>query len=311
MTEAGLTKAEVKHIDDLVEHYVKNRPQFERIISSLDAFAEQSTELHGLVHSYKRRTKDPEHLREKLGRKILDAKADGKTVNYTLDNLFVEINDLAGFRIIHLHTRQIEKIDKILQEFFKDELWTLKEGPTAKTWDDEARKYFTDLGFKIDKSENMYTSVHYVVQPNKRNQLTCEIQVRTLMEEVWGEVDHTINYPKKSKVLTCREQIKVLARMTSSCSRLVDSIFLSSLTAEAEHAQAHAAAPSSPSVTGVAAEPEAAPVASQFDAVQHIGAASKAAKAAARPIAKKEGKVIAPKRPTAQAKASNPPQKKR
>jgi hypothetical protein len=38
-------------------------------------------------------------------------------------------------------------------------------------------------------------------------------------------VDHKINYPHKSESLSCREQIKVLARVTSSCSRLVDSIF--------------------------------------------------------------------------------------
>ena len=34
-----------------------------------------------------------------------------------------------------------------------------------------------------------------------------------------------INYPKKSDSVSCREQIKTLARVTSSCSRLVDSIF--------------------------------------------------------------------------------------
>jgi ppGpp synthetase/RelA/SpoT-type nucleotidyltranferase len=55
--------------------------------------------------------------------------------------------------------------------------------------------------------------------------MTAEIQVRTLMEEVWGEVDHTMNYPYPVESLACREQLKVLARVTSSASRLVDSIF--------------------------------------------------------------------------------------
>jgi len=73
----------------------------------------------------------------------------------------------------------------------------------------------------------MYTSVHYVVESNSSTRATCEIQVRTLAEELWGEVDHTMNYPHESSVLSCREQIKVLARVTSSCSRLVDSIFRS------------------------------------------------------------------------------------
>ena len=57
--------------------------------------------------------------------------------------------------------------------------------------------------------------------------MTAEIQVRTLMEEVWGEVDHTINYPNPIDSLACSEQLKVLARVTSSASRLVDSIFAS------------------------------------------------------------------------------------
>lgn len=45
------------------------------------------------------------------------------------------------------------------------------------------------------------------------------------MEEVWGEVDHSINYPHKSDSVACREQIRALARATSSATRLVDSIF--------------------------------------------------------------------------------------
>jgi hypothetical protein len=39
------------------------------------------------------------------------------------------------------------------------------------------------------------------------------------------EVDHTINYPHKSESIPCREQIRALARQTSSATRLVDAIF--------------------------------------------------------------------------------------
>jgi cellulose biosynthesis protein BcsQ len=64
-----------------------------------------------------------------------------------------------------------------------------------------------------------------VVASASRTKLTAEIQVRTLMEEVWGEVDHQLNYPHETQSLACREQLKVLARVTSSATRLVDSIF--------------------------------------------------------------------------------------
>ena len=71
----------------------------------------------------------------------------------------------------------------------------------------------------------MYTTVHYDIVANQRKKITCEIQVRTLMEELWGEVSHRINYPKESPSTSCRDQLKVLARLTSGCGRLVDSIF--------------------------------------------------------------------------------------
>jgi ppGpp synthetase/RelA/SpoT-type nucleotidyltranferase len=73
----------------------------------------------------------------------------------------------------------------------------------------------------------MYPSVHYVLRANQETELTAELQVRTLMEEVWGEVSHRVDYPTATQNRACRDQLKVLARLTSGCTRLVDSIFKS------------------------------------------------------------------------------------
>ena len=127
---------------------------------------------------------------------------------------------------MHLHTRQFERINVCLHRIFEDS-YRVIEGPSARTCTYESREYFKSINTRFIKSSTLYTSVHYVVSPNQKTKYTCEIQVRTLAEELWGEVDHTMNYPHKSNSLACREQIKVLARVTSSCSRLVDSIFLS------------------------------------------------------------------------------------
>lgn len=225
MKPPKLSAAEFKLIDGLVQHYVDNQQSFILLLSQLKDFVETSKNLKKLAHSVKGRIKDPEHLRAKLIRKGLEAKSKGEAFPYTRENLFQKINDLAGFRILHLHTTQIEAINCELLAIFEEQRW-LKLEASARTWDDESRQYFADIGIATEDSKTMYTSVHYVVQPNSRTALTCEIQVRTLMEEVWGEVDHQINYPEKADSLSCREQIKVLARVTSSCSRLVDSIFL-------------------------------------------------------------------------------------
>lgn len=220
-----VTAAQLKLIDELVAHFNQNKQLFSRVIDSLDSYIGNSENLKGLIHSIKQRIKDPDHLKDKLIRRADEANRKKKPFVYTKDNLFLKINDLAGFRIIHLHTKQIEQIDIELRKILEEQRWKITEGPKARTWDDESRDYFKSIGIKTLATPNLYTSVHYIIKPNTKSAITCEIQVRTLMEEVWGEVDHKINYPHKSESISCREQIKTLARVTSSCSRLVDSIF--------------------------------------------------------------------------------------
>lgn len=64
--------------------------------------------------------KEPAHLREKLERKIEAAGMEGRAFEITEDNLFLKINDLAGIRLLHLHTRQMEKIHRHLSEAFDE-----------------------------------------------------------------------------------------------------------------------------------------------------------------------------------------------
>ena len=46
-----------------------------------------------------------------------------------------------------------------------------------------------------------------------------------LFEEIWGEIDHTINYPYPTEIVACKEQLRVLAKLVSTGTRLADSIF--------------------------------------------------------------------------------------
>lgn len=221
----SLSKQEMKEIDALVAHYESHRELFLRFLDQVKAIFFNCQALVPYIHSMKWRLKDPSHLREKLIRKALETKKKGMKFGITKQNLFERITDLVGFRILHLHTRQIEHISKIVVDLLREEQLVLIEGPIARTWDDESRDYFRRVSIKTIDSKTMYTSVHYVFKANKQTECACELQVRTLAEELWGEVDHMINYPQEVDNVVCREQIKVLARVTSSCSRLVDSIF--------------------------------------------------------------------------------------
>jgi putative GTP pyrophosphokinase len=175
-----------------------------------------------VVHSVKSRLKDRAHLRDKISRKW---EVDSPI---TSENIFDRITDLAGVRVLHLYQDQFPRIHaEILEKVHKQKDWTLVEPPKAYTWDPESKLFFENLEIGVEIKESYYTSVHYVVRPRADSPLCCEIQVRTLFEEIWGEVDHTLNYPIKSDNLACREQLKVLAKLVGAGSRLVDSIFRS------------------------------------------------------------------------------------
>ena len=224
MAKSPVTKSDLKRIDRLVTHFKNNQELFIRFSDNVRALF-SSDRLTPYVHSSKWRIKNPDHLKDKLIRKASEIRLAGKKFDITEENLFERITDLVGFRILHLHTSQFKSINGIVLDLIKEEKWELIEGPTARTWDDEFREYFKKLNIKTLDSQSMYTSVHYVFTANKQKNCAAELQVRTLAEELWGEVDHKINYPHPSDSSSCREQIKVLARITSSCTRLVDSIF--------------------------------------------------------------------------------------
>lgn len=210
---------------EVIEFYKsdENKRLLTKFLDQVEIFFRTNSTLkkEKVIHTIKSRMKDPEHLRDKLQRK----QAKGTVV--TKDTLFKEVTDLNGIRILHLYQQQFPVIHKeIMDKVVKQEDWQLVESPKAYTWEPESQKFFEDLGIKTEVKDSSYTSVHYVVKPNNaQSSVTCEIQVRTLFEEIWGEIDHAINYPHQTESIACREQIRVLAKLVSTGTRLADSIF--------------------------------------------------------------------------------------
>lgn len=221
------TRKVEKSIDDAVAHFSTVRKRLEPAAIGL---VEQIKAYPGLgehVHFIKYRIKDPDHLKDKLKRKAF------KTPDFVVnsENLFNVITDLIGIRILHLHSAQVPLIHKALLNLFADQLLNLVEEPFAICWDSEYKEFYESVGLKCRVDSSMYTSLHYTVEFSQAGKYRCEIQVRTLMDEVWGEVSHAVNYPAESPSESCRDQLRILARMSSGCVRLVDSIFKSDLSA--------------------------------------------------------------------------------
>lgn len=209
--------------DKIVLAYLNPEKQYElkAFLQTVLFFFENNPALKGIVHSVKSRMKDPEHLKDKIQRKL----KSGKIIDE--NNLFTVVNDLIGVRVLYLYQDQFQLIhNELLKKVDETKDWMFVEAPKAYTWDPETREYFEKLNIHTEVRDTYYTSVHYVIKPNNElSNITCEIQVRTLFEEIWGEIDHTINYPHQTEIIACKEQLRVLDKLVSTGTRLADSIF--------------------------------------------------------------------------------------
>lgn len=209
--------------DKIVLAYLNPEKQYElkAFLQTVLFFFENNPALKGIVHSVKSRMKDPEHLKDKIQRKL----KSGKIIDE--NNLFTVVNDLIGVRVLYLYQDQFQLIhNELLKKVDETKDWMFVEAPKAYTWDPETREYFEKLNIHTEVRDTYYTSVHYVIKPNNElSNITCEIQVRTLFEEIWGEIDHTINYSHQTEIIACKEQLRVLAKLVSTGTRLADSIF--------------------------------------------------------------------------------------
>lgn len=203
-------------VDEAILHFMNNKHLFKSFAESLMAYFQNDPKLGEFIHFIKYRIKGKDSLRVKLENNI---RKSGDR------NLADTVVDFAGLRIIHLHMDQLSDIHPIVLDILEEQNCQLVGNPTAYCWDVEYADLFSDIGINTVQRNSMYTTVHYDIAANEKKRITCELQIRSLADELWGEVSHRVNYPKESRSTSCQDQLKVLARLTSGCGRLVDSIF--------------------------------------------------------------------------------------
>lgn len=229
MASKKLSKATEAKIKVMVDLYTVRRVEFANLAKRVENDLVEHNELRKFIHSTKKREKDPTHLFDKLQRKALEAKKNKDEFGLNSKNIFNEIGDLAGVRLLHIHADQLSEIHPLILKILEFHKYKLREKPLVYIWDLEREEFLKSLGLNVIIRPKMYTSVHYVAE--HLSGLACEIQVRTLAEELWGEVSHTVNYPHETNSVACTGQLSALARLASGCTRLVDSIYAS----KAEH----------------------------------------------------------------------------
>lgn len=170
------------------------------------------------VHSVRRRVKKPKHLIEKIIRK--GSKYKAKNIN--VENYREIITDLIGIRVLHLFKDDWRDV-----HFGIKNIWTLLEVPqiNIRRGDynlETLEKNVDDLGCEIVVRDHGYRSIHYLIGIliKEKFQIRVEIQVRTVFEEAWSEIDHITRYPYDMENELLVEYLGILNRIVGSADEM-------------------------------------------------------------------------------------------
>lgn len=148
------------------------------------------------VHSVRWRIKDPEHLMVKIVRKRAEKNEKYQFINES--NYAEKITDLVGIRALLLFKCEWKDVHDYITQKWKP----LFEEPTAyirEGDDDVLTNSYKENGCIITPHSKGYRSIHYLISSSLASKkVISEIQVRTIFEEGWGEIDHKIRYPNFS-----------------------------------------------------------------------------------------------------------------
>ena len=107
-------------------------------------------------------------------------------------------------------------------------MWRLVEIPVIylRTGDDSESDLYSNKGCRIKLHDAGYRSAHYVIKTRPiKDEIFSEIQVRTIFEEGWSEIDHRIRYPDISDNHLINHFLMIFNRLAGSADEMGAFIF--------------------------------------------------------------------------------------
>lgn len=214
-------QSKIDNLEDLAESYAKTIQRFTK------------------VHSVRWRIKDPEHLMEKIVRKTTQRSGSYNKdyLKISVNNYFEMVTDLIGIRALHLFKQDSIDILNALEN-----TWEKAEAITAYI-----RKGDSEEGEKEDTKENTwvvkehkagYRSIHFVFSTSPyKSKVFTEVQVRTIFEEGWSEIDHKIRYPNFSDNPDIGAFLDIFNRLAGSADEMGSFVKTLSIMIETKEAE--------------------------------------------------------------------------
>jgi putative GTP pyrophosphokinase len=217
MTDPNKIKQLVKEYDEYVRGVLRpNREELKRV------FKQWKDPVHWSRHSKTNRLPAPSPVQRAISRikrpeSVVD-KILRKPLSFT-DGLAMKsvesMCDALGGRIVVYFLSNLPLIDQELRESETFELSSI-DPPTAYLTQ-ELAEHLGLTKIRVSRKESGYASLHYTVRfrPTTLFQHPrpwFELQVRTLAEDVWGEIEHILGYkPNKRTSFAVRRQFRIIA----------------------------------------------------------------------------------------------------
>jgi ppGpp synthetase/RelA/SpoT-type nucleotidyltranferase len=176
-------KDKYKKLAEYIVHLIKDDP------------SSPKESLHTIIY----RIKDELRLVAKIN--SLNKELDAGAPPITDKNYQGKIGDLLGVRIICLRLSDVEKVEAYLRLLSEENVLNFLKGP------DQKRSFVLPVNSgdsipeDIDLRYSGYSSIHYQIElginsnaPSELKGVLFELQLRTILEEAWSEIDHKYRY---------------------------------------------------------------------------------------------------------------------
>ncbi|HKV34291.1 MAG TPA: hypothetical protein VJP89_08225 [Pyrinomonadaceae bacterium] len=157
------------------------------------------------------RIKRPESVVDKIQRH------PGFFVNGLTDESFERMNDTLGVRVVLYFLRHLPAIDREIRNHKNLEVSEVYRPKAYLNADLAARLSLNHLN-PVQK-ESGYASLHYILRLRESSvpadvRPWFELQVRTLTEHTWGEIEHILGYkPDKRTSFAVRKQFQIISKL--------------------------------------------------------------------------------------------------
>jgi ppGpp synthetase/RelA/SpoT-type nucleotidyltranferase len=186
--------------EDILISFFKQKEKYEKLAKYIvhliwDDPSSPKESLHTVIY----RIKDNARLIEKIDEENKHLGVNAAPI--TKKNFQERVGDLLGIRLICLRLSDIKRVEAYLGLLAEEKILRFIRKP------DHKRSFVlpVDPGEAIPEGLDLrysgYSSIHYPVElgknsdaPDELKGLQVELQLRTILEEAWGEIDHKYRY---------------------------------------------------------------------------------------------------------------------